>query len=140
MIQQNDLLDVMPYEQKWVEGLNSGDVSVADQVFHQDATIHINGGPQKDLTLGEFKLMVSGIVTAFPDIRFSIEEQFAHGDKVSIRWTATGTHDGPLGDIEATGKRVQIDGLIIDHLQNGKVSERWEIWDQMAMLQQLGLM
>jgi len=142
MIHAPDSLDVMvmPYEQKLVEGFNRGDASIANEVFHSDAIIHINGNVKKDLSLDEFKQMVAGVLTAFPDLHFVIEDQFALGDKVSTRWTATGTHNGPLGELNATGKKVAIDGIIIDYLDNGKVSERWELWDQMAMLQQLGIM
>jgi predicted ester cyclase len=41
--------------------------------------------------------------------------------------------------MKATGKGVEIEGLIIGHIVNGKVTKRWELWDQMAMMQQLGL-
>jgi steroid delta-isomerase-like uncharacterized protein len=140
MIQTNYSVDVMPYEQKWVDGLNSGDVSAADDVFTADAIIHINGNPQKDLTVTDFKQMVQALLTAFPDLKFTIEDQFAFENKVSTRWTATGTHTASLGYLNATGKRVNVDGIIIDYLENDKVSERWELWDQMAMLQQLGVM
>lgn len=140
MIYANNSLEVLPYELKLVEGFNSGDVSVANEVFHSDAVIHINGNPNRDLSLEEFKQMVNGVLTAFPDLEFTIEDQFASGNKISTRWTAEGTNSGPLGELNATGKRVKLDGIIIDYLKNEKVSERWELWDQMSMLQQLGIM
>lgn len=140
MIYANDSLEVLPYELKLVEGFNSGDVTSANEVFHSDAVIHINGNPNKDLSLEEFKQMVTGVLTAFPDLKFTIEDQFASGNKVSTRWTAEGTNSGPLGELNATGKRVKLDGIIIDYLKNEKVAERWELWDQMSMLQQLGIM
>jgi hypothetical protein len=54
-------------------------------------------------------------------------------------WHGTATHAGPLGAVPATGKRISVDGLIIDLLADGKVKERWEQWDQSLMLQQLSL-
>ena len=140
MINVSNSLEVLPYELKLVEGFNRGDVSVADHVFHSDAVIHINGNPNKDLSLEEFKQMVTGVLIAFPDLQFTIEDQFASGNKISTRWTAEGTNSGPLGELNPTGKRVKLDGIIIDYLKNEKVSERWELWDQMSMLQQLGIM
>ncbi len=139
MTHLSNAVEVMPYELKLVEGFNLGDVSVADEVFHPDAAIHINGGPKNDLTLGEFKQMVQGLFYAFPDLEFTIEEQFAAGNKVSTRWVATGTNTGPLSEMPPTGKKVKLNGFIIDYLQSGKVSERWELLDQMTMLQQLGM-
>ncbi|MEJ6981229.1 ester cyclase [Pedobacter sp. P351] len=126
------------YEQKWLDGLNSGNVSVADEIFQPDCVIHINGNPQRDLTLENFKQMVNGLLAAFPDLHFTINDQFASDQKVSTRWTAKGTNTGSFGEMPATGRTVEIEGLIIDHVVNGKVAKRWELWDQMAMMQQLG--
>jgi predicted ester cyclase len=137
--QENSPMVISEYEQKWVDGLNSGNVSVADEVFQPDCVIHINGNPQRDLSLENFKQMVAGLLIAFPNLHFTINDQFTSGEKVSTRWTAKGTNTGPFGEMQATGKEVEIEGLIIDHLVNGKVANRWEIWDQMAMMQQLGV-
>ena len=130
---------ILPYEQKWVDGLNSGNVSVADEVFHPDCVIHINGNPQRDLSVNDFKQMLTGLLLAFPDLHFTIGDQFSSGEKVSTRWTAKGTNTGPFGAMQATGKGVEIEGFIIDYVVNEKVAKRWELWDQMAMMQQLGL-
>ena len=130
---------VAPYLQKWVDSLNKGDVSAAEQAFNADCIIHINGNPQRDLSLNDFKQMVGALLGAFPDLHFTINDQFSSGDKVSTRWTANGTNTGSFGEMQPTGKAVQIEGMIIDYLTNGKVAKRWELWDQMGMMQQLGL-
>jgi steroid delta-isomerase-like uncharacterized protein len=127
------------YEQKWIDSLNSGNVSVADEVFQPDCVIHINGNPQRDLSLDNFKQMIAGFLVAFPDLHFTINDQFTSGEKVCTRWTAKGTNTGPFGEMQATGRGIEIEGLIIDHIVNGRVAKRWELWDQMAMMQQLGL-
>jgi predicted ester cyclase len=137
--QHNLPLVVSEYEQKWVEGLNNGDISIANEVFQPDCVIHINGNPERDLTLDNFKQMIAGLFVAFPDLHFTINDQFSSGHKFSTRWTARGTNNGPFGEMSATGKEIVIEGLIIDYLVNGKVAKRWEIWDQMAMMQQLGI-
>ena len=138
--QKSPNLLVSEYEQKWIDGLNNGNVSVADEVFQPDCVIHINGNPQRDLSLDNFKQMVSGLLVAFPDLHFTINDQFTSGEKVSTRWTATGTNTGPFGEMQATGKAVEIEGLIIDYVVDGRVAKRWELWDQMAMMRQLGLL
>ena len=89
--------------------------------------------------LEAWKRLVGGLLVAFPDLHFTMEDQFRAGDRVAFRWRATGTHTGPLGNIPATGKRMEVEGVIIDRLANGVVVERWEQWDQPRMLQQLGL-
>jgi predicted ester cyclase len=127
------------YERKWIDGLNRGDVSVADDVFDPHAVIHMAGSPEPNLPLDGFKQMIAGLLSAFPDLRLTIKDQVITGDKVATRWVAEGTHKGPLGDIKPTGRPIQIEGLIMDHVAGDRVVERWEQWDQAGMLKQLGL-
>jgi steroid delta-isomerase-like uncharacterized protein len=130
---------LMEHERIWVEGLNWGDVSVADAAFAADCVVHLTGVPEPFRGVGPWKDFVAGLVQAFPDLHFTIEDQLVEGDRVAFRWHATATHTGPLGAVPATGKRMAVDGLIIDLVAAGKVKERWEQWDQSLMLQQLGL-
>ena len=77
---------------------------------------------------------------AFPDLHFVIEEQIAEGDVVASRWTGTGTQKGELGGMPPSGRSVNISGVATDRFRDGKVVESWGIFDQFAMLQQLGAM
>ena len=133
-------MPVTDFERRWVEALNQGDVTVADETFTRDCVIHITGSPEPNLSVEGFKQMVSGLLAAFPDLHFTIEDQIVSGDKVATRWIAEGTHTASLGDVPPTGRRIHVDGLILDRVENGRVVERWEQWDQTAMLRQLGLM
>ena len=130
---------ILEYQRTWVEGLNRGDVSAADKAFRPDCITHITGVPEPLRGVGAWKEFVAGFLVAFPDLHFTMEDQLVDGSLVAFRWRASGTHTGPLGPVAATGKRVTIDGLIIDRVADGKVQERWEQFDQTLMLQQLGL-
>lgn len=132
-------LTITKYEQIWVSGLNRGDVSGADEAFAANCIIHMAGAPDPNLSVSEFKELVSGLLTAFPDLHFSVNDQMVSGDKVATRWTAIGTHTGPLGDSPPSGNKAKFEGLILDRVVEGQVVERWEQWDQMGMLQQIGL-
>lgn len=132
-------LEVIKYEQIWIDGLNRGDVSSADEAFAPNCIIHMAGAPEPNLPVAAFKELITGLLTAFPNFNVIVQDQMVSGDKVAFRWIATGTHDGPLGETQPTGKEVQFEGLIFDHVSGGQVIERWEQWDQMGMLQQLGL-
>jgi steroid delta-isomerase-like uncharacterized protein len=127
------------YQKNWTDALNRGDVSAADQVFAPDCIVHINGGPQPDLSVDGFKQFVSAIIGAFPDVHFTMEDHVVSGDKAATRWVAEGTHTGALGPIAATGRRVRVNGMILDRTMDGRVAERWELWDQAGLLQQLGV-
>lgn len=129
---------VVEHQRIWIEGLNRGDVSAADIAFAQDCVVHITGVAESLHGVGPWKELMAGFLRAFPDLHFTIEDQLVQGDRMAFRWHAIGTHTGPLGAAPPTGKRVALDGLIIDRVAGGKVLERWEQWDQSLMLQQLG--
>ena len=133
-------LEITHFEKIWIEGLNRGDVSPAAEAFALDAIIHMAGAPNPDLSVGEFTELVSGLLIAFPDLHLTVVDQIVSADKVATRWLAKGTHTGPLGDSKPTGNVAKFEGLILDHVSKGKVIERWEQWDQVGMLQQLGLL
>lgn len=63
---------------------------------------------------------------------FTINDQFNSGEIFTTRWTAKGTNSGPFGEMQATGKEIEIEGLIIDYVVNGRVAKRWELWEYLA--------
>ena len=107
------------------------------------ANDHVNSGPGSlhGLPAGPegTKQLVTVYRNAFPDLRFTIDEQIAEGDKVVTRWTGYGTHKAELVGIPATGKSSTVTGIAIDRIVNGKIVESWGIFDQFGMLQQLGV-
>ena len=76
---------------------------------------------------------------AFPDMHLHIEDEIAEGDKITIRFTGHGTHRGELMGIPATGKEVNFAGISIARIAGGKIMERWEEFDMMGMMVQLGV-
>ncbi len=87
----------------------------------------------------EFKQLLSLYIAAFPDARFTIEDQIAEGDRVTSRYTFRGTHQGDLMGIAPTGKQVTVTGMIINRIAGGKSEEGWLNFDALGMLQQLGV-
>ncbi len=79
-------------------------------------------------------------VTAFPDIRFTIEQMFADGDFVVTRWTATGTHGGVLMGIPATNRKTVTRGCTVSQHQDGKTIHDCIYWDTGNLLRQLGVL
>jgi steroid delta-isomerase-like uncharacterized protein len=132
------IASLLEYQRIWIEGLNRGDVSAADAAFAPDCVVHITGVPAPFHGVSQWKEFVTGMLNAFPDLHFTMEDQIIQEDRAAFRWSATGTHTGPLGAAPPTGKPVAIGGLIVDRVVDGKVQERWEQFDQALMLQQLG--
>jgi len=85
------------------------------------------------------KAFIGAYLNAFPDLKITVEDMLAEGDKVVTRWSATGTHTGELLGIPATGKQVTVTGLDITRFSGGKSVEYWGQFDQMGMMQQLGV-
>jgi steroid delta-isomerase-like uncharacterized protein len=76
---------------------------------------------------------------AFPDMRFTIRQQIAEGDKVVAHKTFHGTHLGPFMGIPPTGKEVSIDVMDIYTVSGGVITEHWTVGDMLGMMQQLGV-
>jgi steroid delta-isomerase-like uncharacterized protein len=123
-----------------VEIFGEGKLAVADEIIAPD---HINGGPGAlpGLPPGPegSKQFVTAYRNAFPDVKFTVDEQIAEGDKVVTRWSAHGTHKGELAGIPPTGKSAKVTGMGIDRIVNGKIVETWGVFDQFGMLKQLGV-
>jgi predicted ester cyclase len=79
------------------------------------------------------------MLTAFSGGVATVEDMMVDGDKVVSRLTFRGTHTGDLMGIPPTGKSVAIAETIIDRVAGGKIVESWRLFDQMTMMQQLGV-
>jgi steroid delta-isomerase-like uncharacterized protein len=78
--------------------------------------------------------------TAFPDLNVTVEEVIAEGDKAVTRWTVRGTHQGEIEEFgPPTGKQVELKGLTMHRIEGGKIVEEWEGYDNLGVMQQLGL-
>jgi predicted ester cyclase len=77
--------------------------------------------------------------TGFPDIKVTVEDLVAEGEKVVARWTWRGTNQGEFQGMSPTGKQVTGSGISIHRFANGKFAEAWVNFDTLGMLQQLGV-
>jgi steroid delta-isomerase-like uncharacterized protein len=72
--------------------------------------------------------------TAFPDMRFTVEDVVAEGDKVVVRYSIQGTHQGPFMGLPATGKAFTTTAIVILRFENGKIAEEWFQGDDLGMM------
>jgi steroid delta-isomerase-like uncharacterized protein len=85
------------------------------------------------------KSFMSGLLMAFPDSNFIVEDVIAEGDKVAIRHRLQGTHEAELQGIPPTGRQVEVSAIVIFRIENGMIAEAWLNADIMGMMQQLGV-
>ncbi len=79
------------------------------------------------------------IHNAFSGYTVSIEELIAEEDKVMSRFILRATHEGEFEGIPATGNKIEISGIMISRIENGKIVEEWEEIDILGMMMQLGM-
>ena len=115
---------------------SQGNLAVADEIFASDfvhrTPLGENHGPEGA------KQFVSMLRRAFPDLHSTVEDQISDDDKVATRFTARGTHRGELQGIPASGKMMEITGIVISRFANGKIVEQWGNPDLLGMMQQIG--
>ena len=122
------------FESVW----NEGEFSGVENVWAQDVLFHFRG-EQFPVSPGGLRKMVETWRQAFPDFRFTVEDLLAEGDRVAIRVKYTGTHTGAEWyGLPPTGRMMNVTEMMFFRLQNGKVAEAWEDYDEYVQRQQLG--
>ena len=121
------------------EAWSKGDFEAFKEVVAPEYVWYMPSSSTKPLSKEETiefgKMMHNG----FPDVTFSIEEMFAVGDRVISRYIMRGTHQGEIQGIPATGNKIEISGIMINRIENGKVVEDREDADMLGLMQQLGM-
>lgn len=123
-------------ERAFTEILDGHDLDLIPELYAEDSLFYGMSGPEP-IDREEYEAFLSMHFSAFPDLSFEIEEMIADGDRVSVRWTAYGTHEGPLMDIPATGTSVAVTGMSFIHVEDGEIVEVYNNHDMLGLLQQL---
>jgi steroid delta-isomerase-like uncharacterized protein len=119
------------------EVINQGRLERADDLVAADF-VELDPLPGQQQGRDGLKEVIGGIRAAFPDIHWVLDEMVAEGDKVVSRFTWSGTHRGVFFGIPATGKSINVKGVVIDHVVAGKMVDSRMLMDSLSMLQQLG--
>ncbi len=131
-IEENKALPRRSYEEIY----NQGKLDVAEEIYDENFVSHISPSDLKGPKgIKEFTSMLR---SAFPDLKFKIEDQIAEGDKVATRWTVTGTHKGDYMGVAPTGKFISNTGIALHRVANGKMVESWISSDNLGVMQKLG--
>jgi steroid delta-isomerase-like uncharacterized protein len=131
--EQNKALAKRAFE----ELLSKGKFELAEQLYAKD---FVNHGIHRDIGFSEDQAALRGWHEAFPDLAIVPEKLIAEGDMVTIYWIARGTNTGAGNGLPATGKKAEQSGITIWRIVNGKIKEEWSAFDQLSLMQQLGLL
>jgi steroid delta-isomerase-like uncharacterized protein len=126
------------------EVLNQGRLDVIDALYTAsyvlDAPVQSDGTTAaQGKTLGRAGLAerVTLFRTAFPDIRFDVDAMIAEGDQVAVQYRFRGTQRGRFLGIEPAGQPIDIAGMLIARLVDGRIDAAWSVFDSGRLLQQL---
>ena len=115
---------------RWLDDFwSAGDLTIVDEIYAPNCVRHDPEGAMvgQDAVRG----FVAGIRAEFPDLHFTADDVIAEGDRVVVRYTATGTH-------APTGRRITFPGMDILRIQEGKIVESWPGYDNRFIEKQLG--
>jgi steroid delta-isomerase-like uncharacterized protein len=122
------------------EAFNNGNLDVIDEVISADCVVDDPAMPHLKSGIENIRQMLVDHRNAFPDLHFTITDQLAAGDSVMLRWELRGTHLAPLGGLAATGRTIDIPGIVLMRFADGKMCAAKVVWHALGMHQQLGLM
>jgi predicted SnoaL-like aldol condensation-catalyzing enzyme len=120
---------------------NGHDLERMPAYFEPNFVNHLDeAGPDSPLTSVErAQAMFQGMFAAFPDLRVTILDQLAEGDRVVTHKLFEGTHQGAFMGVPPTGQPIRFAVIDILRLRDGKVVEHWAMQDRLSLMQQLGL-
>jgi len=125
------------FRRMYEEGMNGGNLDVADELIDPECVDHESHGDDGRGPESLRRLIIM-LRTAFPDLRFTIEELIAERDIVAGRLIMEGTHDGPLMGMPPTGRTVRQDHMHFVRFRDGRAVEHWGVRDDVSMMRQLG--
>jgi steroid delta-isomerase-like uncharacterized protein len=120
------------------EVLNQGKIDAAGQFFWEDMVEQVPL-PGQGPGLEGLRNVLRGLRAAFPDMRWTVQEQIAEGAKVLSRFEWTGTHRGTFLGVPATDRPVTVWGMVIDRFEAGKIKDTRIIMDTLGLMVQLGV-
>jgi len=127
------------YETVWDEIINKGQIDEINET-NFDENITLVSMPENVVGIQGFKDYYQNYLTGFSDVTFTIVDIFGQGDKIVKHWNFKGTHTGEFFGIPASGRKVDIDGVTLVKMKDGKIAQEQDFMDNLSFYQQLGLM
>lgn len=117
---------------------NQGAFAVVDEVLAPGSVTHTAawGVPPNREGL---KRLIALFRSAFPDLQCTVEDEIRSGDKLAAHWTMRGTHTGAFLGHLPTNRPFVVRAMSFARIENGQIAENWMLFDQMSILQQLGI-
>lgn len=119
---------------RWLEFANAGFPGSLDEFISTDYIGHLGATETGRV---ELERLEREFRTAFPDVHHAIDDLIAERDRVVLRTTAQGTHQGHFLDVEPTGRLVEFTALVVYRISGGKIAESWAEIDFARLIREL---
>ena len=119
---------------RYFTAIEEGDLTALDELVSTEYQEHTPGRPPGRQAL---KAAAQTLRAAFPDLTSTVTHMLAEGALIAVRNRVTGTQRGPLGELPATGNRVDFTALQLFRVEGELIVEHWEIFDETTLTQQL---
>ena len=121
---------------------NEGNLALIEEVFAPEIVAHTSTFPEDIVGLEGIKNWITFTRTAYPDLHMTFDEVIVKGEKIIVSFTFTGTNTGPLsmpsGELPPTSKKISVNGLAIDTVQDGKITKEIVVYNVLDVMMQLG--
>jgi steroid delta-isomerase-like uncharacterized protein len=121
------------------EPFNTGDMELYDEVLAPDWKDHPLHFPEQGPGREPWKQVVAYFRTSAPDLYVVNEDILVGGDKVAVRSTFRGTHQGELFGLPPTGKPIEAMAIDFHRIENGLIAETWHVEDYRTVFNQIGV-
>jgi steroid delta-isomerase-like uncharacterized protein len=121
---------------RFIDASGACNEAALKELLAADFVAHQPGGPQNREA---FVQHLNYFCMAFSDSHFTVQEQVAEGDTVVTETTLHAVHSGDFQGVPPTGKQIAISAILIVRVEEGKIVEHRGLFDQLSMMQQLGL-
>lgn len=123
---------------RWFAELDRGNLDIVEELIAEDYVDHNPALPNLPSGREGVRQYVRILKTAFPDAIHVIDDVIAEDNKVMTRVTARGTFLGACIGYEPTGKVVEISGIAVHRVENGRLIEHWAHADMAGFMHQIG--
>lgn len=126
------------YKNTWDEIINNGNIDLINETnFASNITLVTK--PNNIVGIEAFKDYYKNYLVGFSNITFTVEDVFGQGDKIVKHWNFKGTNSGEFFGIPATGREVNIEGVTLVIMKNGRIAQEQDFMDNLEFMQQLGV-
>ncbi len=121
------------------ELVNEGDFTAVDEILAPEYVRREAGSDEVMRGPEAFEAFITDARRAFSGMEVTIDEMLVADGAVVVRARERGTHDGEFMSVEPTGERVEVEGIVIHRVDDGRIVETYACWDMLGMMRQLGV-